>query len=1089
MEIRNSFKNRVISLSVQNKNENELDPKVFLNDNKAMMHEILHRKIKEHNSIKFNLELFAEYVKISGEEMLIELKSMAAEMKAVFLEVEINPILEEMFEVILFKMDEFQERDSGWALIRIKSVEININKYQPLSGSSYLSLPKKIVDKRAIVNIENKDEYCFKWAVISALHPEIETHVGRTSSYYQVSDISRDIIALDNIILDFTGLSFPLELPEIKTFESKNNISINVFGFSEGEKPQIEGPYYMTMQEKRIHINLLFHMKGEVTHFMWIKHISRLITSDVLDSSRRRLLFCNTCLQHFYNDHSFDKHKGECKKMVTKMPADDKKIIKLENYDKQMMVPFVTYADFECILKPVHTCLPDPSTSSTTILQEHVPCAFSYYMKCSFDENEDIMRTFIGENCASEFLHSLVEDTIDRFNKHLKSVTPMKPITSMQAFLFEKATMCTICAIKFNIGEVKVRDHCHLTGEYRGAAHNLCNLKFKMPTFFPILFHNLSGYDAHLFFKLLREIDGEIKVIPLNKEKYISFSKKIAIDEKRSIELRFLDSYRFLGDSIDSLARNLVPSDFIITRKCFETEQSLDLVKRKGVFPYEFLDSWQKMSEPCLPERVKFFNKLTNEECSTEDYQLAISIWNHFNCHNLKSYMEIYLKSDVVLLADIFENFRKVCRHRYSLDPCHYYTAPGLSWDAMFKVTKVELELLTDIEMYNFFQKGIRGGLTQCSHRYSRANNKFIESYDSEKPSSYLVYLDANNLYGWAMSQNLPCGDFEWQNPQNFSLAYIESLNDIYVGYVLEVDLEYPENLHDIHNGLPFCPENIATPGSKFKKLVASFLPKRNYVIHLESLKQALKHCLILKKVHRVIKFKQSKWLEQYISLNTELRKKAKTDFQKRFFKLMNLSIYGKTMENIEKRSDVKIVTRWENKRKSLGARGWIARPNFHSSLQFAHEDDEVTNPLLAIQMSRCNITLNKPIYLGFIVLELSKILMYEFHYDYIKPKYHENALLNYMDTDSFIYNIKSEDFYSDILDDIPLRFDTYDFDPNNQHNIPRLNNKVLGMFKDETCGSKMLEFVGLRARSLYKMLILSKKRKESKDLSPNGYE
>ena len=114
---------------------------------------------------------------------------------------------------------------------------------------------------------------------------------------------------------------------------------------------------------------------------------------------------------------------------------------------------------------------------------------------------------------------------------------------------------------------------------------------------------------------------------------------------------------------------------------------------------------------------------------------------------------------------------------------------------------------------------------------------------------------------------------------------------------------------------------------------------------------------------------------------------------------------------------------------------------------------------------------------------------MYEFHYDYIKPKYHENALLNYMDTDSFIYNIKSEDFYSDILDDIPLRFDTYDFDPNNQHNIPRLNNKVLGMFKDETCGSKMLEFVGLRARSLYKMLILSKKRKESKDLSPNGYE
>ncbi|XP_055902200.1 uncharacterized protein LOC129938580 [Eupeodes corollae] len=730
-------------------------------------------------------------------------------------------------------MDELQERDSGWAVIRIKSVEININKYQPLSGSRYLSLPRNIAGKKAIVNVENKYEFCLKWAIISALHTELESQVERTSFYYPVSDISRDIIVLDNIIPDFTGLSFPLELPEIKTFETKNNISINVFGISEGEKSQIEGPYYMTMQEKYNHVNLLLHMSGEVTHFMWIKHISRLIPSEVLESSRRRLFFCNTCLQLFYNDRSFDKHKGECKKIVTKMPANDNKMIKFSSYDKQMMVPFVTYADFECIIKPIDTCLPDPSTSN---LQEHVPCAFSYYMKCSFDETEDLMRTFIGENCASKFIHSLVGDTIHQYNKHIKTVTPMKPLSAMQASCFEKATICIICRNKINI--------------------------------------------------LLGEI------------------KKISIDEKHSMELSFLDSFRFLGDSIDSLARNLVSSDFTITRKCFETEQSLELVKRKGVFPYDFTDSWQKMSEPCLPERVKFFNKLTNEECSFEDYQLAINIWNHFNY------------------------------------PCHYYTAPGLSWDAMLKVTKVELELLTDIEMYNFFQKGIRGGLTQCSHRYSRANNKFVESYDSEKPSSNLVYLDANNLCGWAMSQNLPCGGFEWQNPQDFSLTHIESLNDINVGYVLEVDLEYPEHLHDIHNDLPFCPENIAIPGSKFKKLVASFLPKVNYVIHLESLKQALKHGLILKKVHRVIKFRQSKWLEQYISLNTELRKKAKTDFQKRFFKLMNLSIYGKTMENIEKRTDVKIVTRWENKRKSLGARGWIARPNFHSSIQFAHEDD-----------------------------------------------------------------------------------------------------------------------------------------------------
>ena len=233
-------------------------------------------------------------------------------------------------------------------------------------------------------------------------------------------------------------------------------------------------------------------------------------------------------------------------------------------------------------------------------------------------------------------------------------------------------------------------------------------------------------------------------------------------------------------------------------------------------------------------------------------------------------------------------------------------------------------------------------------------------------------------------------------------------------GYILEVDVKYPRKLHDLHSDLPFLPKRIKT--DKCKKLVCNLRNKKKYVVHIRSLKQALNHGLKLKKVHRLIEFNQEAWLKNYIDMNTVLRKIAKNDFEKDFFKLMNNAVFGKTMENVRKHRDIKLVTT-DKKRSKL-----VSEPNYHTM-------NYISEYLSIIEMKRTKVKMNKPLYLGLSILEISKLLMYEFRYDFMKPKYSDNVKLCYMDTDSFIMNIKTEDFYKDITNDVEKRFDTSNYE------------------------------------------------------------
>ena len=422
-----------------------------------------------------------------------------------------------------------------------------------------------------------------------------------------------------------------------------------------------------------------------------------------------------------------------------------------------------------------------------------------------------------------------------------------------------------------------------------------------------------------------------------------------------------------------------------------------------------------------------------------------------------------------MLLADVFQEFRRVCLNMYGLDPAHYVSSPGLSWDAMLKFTDVSLDLISDIEQYQMIEKGMRGGVSYISHRFARANNPEIPEYDEEKATSYIMYLDANNLYGWAMSQPLPVGGFRFLKKSKVKKFDIHSVtDDSRKGYFLEVDLDVPKGLHNVLDDYPPCPEKmlitdemlspycerlkekLGIDSGKVKKLVTTLLPKRKYVLHHKNLQLYMSLGLKLKKIHRVLEFKQKAFLKGYIKLNTDRRMKAANAFEKDFYKLMNNSVYGKTCENLRKRADIKLV----NDEATL--KRMTSRPTFIGSKVFSDN-------LVAVHRVKQRLLLNKPSYVGCAVLDLSKTLMYDFHYNWVKKKYGDNAKLLFTDTDSLTYHIETENVYEDMWNDREL-FDFSDY-PKDSKYFSAENKKVIGKMKDECAGISMHEFVGLRSK------------------------
>ena len=430
----------------------------------------------------------------------------------------------------------------------------------------------------------------------------------------------------------------------------------------------------------------------------------------------------------------------------------------------------------------------------------------------------------------------------------------MISLTKKEEIYYNKQKICYICKKEFdnnNKKQQKVRDHCHYTGKYRGAAHNICNLRYKVPKEIPVVFYNGSTHDYHFTIKeLVKEFDGNFECLGENTEKYITFSvplkKKIKNkDIEITYKIKFIDSYRFMSSSLSKLVDNL--SEGIHNNKCADCESCLDYVRstkneklifkcfnceqyykkkinkdlikrfastyefcdkdlnkfilllRKGVYPYEYMDIWERFNKTSLPSKEDFYRNLNMENIDDIDYRHGNNVFKRFELENLGQYHDLYVQSDTLLLADAFENFRDMCIKEYEPDPAHFLLLPGLAWQVCLTKINIELELLTDYNMLLMAEEGIRGGICHSTHRYAKANNKYMKNYNNNnEESSYIQYLGANNLYGWAMSKKLTVNGFKWTDSDEINEEFIKNYNENdNKGYILKVDVRYPKRLHE----------------------------------------------------------------------------------------------------------------------------------------------------------------------------------------------------------------------------------------------------------------------------------------------------
>ncbi|XP_053206942.1 uncharacterized protein LOC128391119 [Panonychus citri] len=838
-----------------------------------------------------------------------------------------NQFLDDCYFEISVDFDSFNQKGSGWILNKVKLIEIRIGKYIPLRGGcKKKSLPGFISSKGAIIQLEATTD-CFMWSVLAAIYPVQKTLLDylNTSHYHKIITSMR------------------------------NSISVNVYTFYFTGKMEAPMPLYVSKKRFEKHANLLLYED----HYWPIKNFNRLIGS----KQSRYHHFCENCLTGFLTSEKCFEHTKDCYKFKPSkiITPDLGTRMFFKQYGKMVKYPFIIYADFETLCKPVESCV----NRNTFEYQEHVPSSFGYVI---VNNHGKIVKyvSHRGPDSAVVFLRSINESCEKIINAINRRFSQLR-MTLKDQQAFEYATKCHICETDFISGDTKVRDHDHFTGLFRGAAHGRCNLQLQIPEDIPIVFHNLKNFDAHILIKAIQtKMYKQINIIPQNTEKYISFSFD---------NIKFIDSYAFLSSSLDILSQDLdeaFKNSFLLQQ--FRPED-LNFVSAKASLPYDYLNHFDRFEETSLPCYEFFYNKMKRENIDRNVYDNMIALWNHFKIQNIGEFQDIYQKIDVVLLAAVFENFRNISYEQFKLDPPHFYSAPGLTWAAALKSTKVKIDLLSDIDMIMLFEKGIRGGISSASKRYEKANIPGTEDFQPDEEAKFITYLDVNNLF--------------IENTE-FDHIYNQCINsntdEDETGYVFEVDIDYPLHLHDLHKDYPLAPERISIdneqlsqlqldildktqrPRTKCEKLIATFLKREKYVVHQRNLKFYVKNGMIVTKIHRIVSFKQSCWLKDYILLCTYKRMASKSNFEKNFWKLLVNAIYGKSIEDVRKHTEIRLETSLD---------GTIKQMQKPLVERFFILDEQKA----LFKMRRKRVYLNKPIFVGFTVLEISKLHMYQLHY------------------------------------------------------------------------------------------------------------
>ena len=851
---------------------------------------------------------------------------------------------------------------------------------------------------------------------------------------------------------------------------------------------------------------------------------------------------CVKCMGTFESEEDLQKHDHMClivdkNYRVVELP-DERKYLEFDERRTNNLTPIPTYmvADFESVLVPVGE---DPENhTKSRITARHLPCAYGINVVSTYPELR-VFTTYWGTSPEDTMRH-FCQDIITISERVYQVYCRKTPIIMTENDIddFNTRRCCYICCRQFFKESEKYRDHDHVTGKYLGAACNTCNLKRVQKNLdLPLIFHNAKGYDLHHIIKEItkKEYGCIFNGIAQNSEKIMSFTimKKTPVINKSLTEsikktmcdIKIIDSLLFLLKSLESLTgimKKTHPTDLekafpilfrVMREKIGYTDEQIVASLNKNIYPYLWLDSFDKFNLPfseleklvkenkyeAFSDSVDETFKSSFEEKKRVFFDVNEKFKGQFN--TVLDYADLYLMGDVLQLSDIIESARKTFFKTHYLDLIRYYGAPGYSWDAfLFHLKRKtsyrpELFISTEMNMVCFFMQCIRGGCSGIMKRFARANNHFIkENFEEDKPETFIVYLDANNLYGWAMSQNLPYKDFRW-----LSSSMINALNgggEDYLkklfadlrakteGCFFEVKLVYPKELHDKHNLYPLAPERRCIKESevsyftrhlhdklhvkmntKTPLLLQTLEDKDHYFIYWKNLELYLSLGMKLEHIYGGIRFKEAPIMKSYIELNTKLRnQRGASEFDKELYKLMNNSIYGKTLENPMKYSLLQFIStrkKFDKVVNKVGFDGTVFSQDEFCIAKVKYE----------------SIKYEKPLYIGATVTELAKYKMFDFYYN-VMQKACERVDLLFTDTDSLMMEVYTHDLYQLVADinkdsrfGCPIDVSTFDKEIIEKYGIPTTNNKVIGAFKSETGSQQIAEFVGLRAK-MYSYLV-----------------
>jgi len=590
-------------------------------------------------------------------------------------------------------VDNFNTRGSGWLIDSVNDFTLIVTQYRPLAGLIYVATPCSIVRKHAVglVNVKNRDDRCFQWAILSCLHPS-KNNPCSVYSYTKYADT-----------LNFDGIPFPVRVKDIPKFERQNpQIAVNVISLDEENNGYCVE--YLSPEHNRPHhvdLLLIHDPDSKTSHYTWIKNFSRLLGGRTKHDGAS--FVCRSCLNVFSSQRVLDSHVPNClqhapQQTVYPDPEDCK--LKFHDHDKEHSLKFYLVCDFESFLTPTDD---DPQTK-TRVLDQHNVSGYCCYRVTNLPQYQTPPTVYSGPDVMTHFYEHVISES-EKINEILSQQIPLSPMSSEDVGRYKAATTCGNCNNPFTHQNYKIRHHDHTTGQFLFAACNNCNLQLKPKRckttnsyFLPIIFHNLKNYDSHFVIKHFQKQStlrkkghkvtyDDVKIIPLNGEQFIQFQIG---------NLKFLDSFQFLSTSLENLVSLLLKSgkqNFPHTTKYLGDNE---FTFAKGVYPYNYMTDPSKFDETELPSIENFYNTLHDEPLSAEDYQRAQEIWKFYDIQNLRQYHDHYLKSDVLLLADVFEHFRRDVLEKHGLDCLYYPTLPSLAWSMALKHTKVELDLITD---------------------------------------------------------------------------------------------------------------------------------------------------------------------------------------------------------------------------------------------------------------------------------------------------------------------------------------------------------------------------------------------------------